>query len=591
MSAQLTNSIQLLVSNVTNAAQQQSSSNSYNNFDSDPDVFSAALDNAAKSYADKSENKVTSQKNDYAKDTKNTKDTHSAKTQEVKEDTATPQTGTENNKVKDSSQTDKSQTDKIKQEVTSQEESKEESLPETPSDEMSVQTMQPVNEQSAIMPAIDTNVQKNAIANEQILANIDCPQENNTTSQKPETVKPLQAAQNVQIVETQVQTDDVPQIDTQTLKNIQNTAENATGQISTAIDESQTTTTATDSAIKESKFDNVQTAPTKTAVQDLASDMSKVTANVEVEQTEQPEIKVLTPSDTKIEKTPEIKVTQEVAASIEENVNTVANNIENKDTTSKIKDKAVAQMTAMEDKNTVVTQTTVQQESSSNQQNNNNLTQNNAQEQVVKMSMESNTGSSNVQINGLETFVSKMDAQLSAASNASSSMQNTLNTNSIMEQVNKQFEQLQQSTANKVSIVLQPENLGRVSVEIMNTKDGITAKMMTDSQQVKDLFDKNIEALKSNLSAQGVNVNNIKVECAQESSNNAMNFEREQFNQSFNNPNSSNHNQTNQSNSQTVYTNTDNLNFDDAETDINSGVEIKNIQTMIKHNGKVDYKV
>ena len=305
----------------------------------------------------------------------------------------------------------------------------------------------------------------------------------------------------------------------------------------------------------------------------------------------EPEIKVLTPSDTKIEKTPEIKVTQEVAASIEENVNTVANNIENKDTTSKIKDKAVAQMTAMEDKNTVVTKTTVQQESSSNQQNNNNLTQNNAQEQVVKMSMESNTGSSNVQINGLETFVSKMDAQLSAASNASSSMQNTLNTNSIMEQVNKQFEQLQQSASNKVSIVLQPENLGRVSVEIMNTKDGITAKMMTDSQQVKDLFDKNIEALKSNLSAQGVNVNNIKVECTQESANNAMNFEREQFNQSFNNPNNSNHNQTNQPDTQTVYANTDNMNFDEVETDINSGVEIKNTQTIIQHNGKVDYKV
>ena len=257
--------------------------------------------------------------------------------------------------------------------------------------------------------------------------------------------------------------------------------------------------------------------------------------------------------------------------------------------TSKIKDKAVAQMTAMEDKNTVVTQTTAQE--SSSQQQNGNLSQNNAQEQVVKMSVEANSDTGNVQFNGAENFVSKMDAGLSAASKTSSSMQNTLNTNSIMEQVNKQFEHLQQSTANKVTIVLQPENLGRVSVEIMNTKDGITAKMMTDSQQVKDLFDKNIEALKSNLSAQGVNVNNIKVECAQESSNNAMNFEREQFNQSFNNPNSSNHNQTNQSNSQTVYTNTDNLNFDDAETDINSGVEIKNIQTMIKHNGKVDYKV
>ena len=69
--------------------------------------------------------------------------------------------------------------------------------------------------------------------------------------------------------------------------------------------------------------------------------------------------------------------------------------------------------------------------------------------------------------------------------------------------------------SNKVSIVLQPENLGRVSVEIMSSKDGLVAKMTTDTQQVKELFDKNVEALKSNLSSQGVNVNSIKVECSQ----------------------------------------------------------------------------
>ena len=58
MSAQFTNSIQLLVSNT--ASDLTSSSKSYNNFE-DTDAFSAALDNATKSYADKSENKTNVQ--------------------------------------------------------------------------------------------------------------------------------------------------------------------------------------------------------------------------------------------------------------------------------------------------------------------------------------------------------------------------------------------------------------------------------------------------------------------------------------------------------------------------------------------------
>lgn len=544
MSAQLTNSIQLLVSNVSNPAQSSASSNSYNNYDADTDAFGAALDNATKSYADKSENKVTSQKNDYAKDTKDVQNTKTAD-KELKEETPKQQTDT-------TTQTDKKQTDST--EKTEQNKQTDNST----QTEVQQQAQTDVNVQNAAAAVvIENSSAKNIIANEQILSNVDCEQQN----QIPVKTENISASVAVE-----------PEIDPEALKSA---IENGKEQISADIDSVQTVQK------------NQQAGVLKTAAENLASDMSKLTANVE--QTQEADIQVLTPADTKETKAPVIKVTQEVAASIEENANTIANNLENKDTTSKIKDKAVAQMTAMEDKNTVVTQTTVQE--SSSQQQNGNLPQNNAQEQVVKMSVEANSDTGNVQFNGAENFVSKMDAGLSAASKTSSSMQNTLNTNSIMEQVNKQFEQLQQSASNKVSIVLQPENLGRVSVEIMNTKDGITAKMMTDSQQVKDLFDKNIEALKSNLSAQGVNVNNIKVECTQESANNAMNFEREQFNQSFNNPNNSNHNQTNQPDTQTVYANTDNMNFDEVETDINSGVEIKNTQTIIQHNGKVDYKV
>ena len=154
----------------------------------------------------------------------------------------------------------------------------------------------------------------------------------------------------------------------------------------------------------------------------------------------------------------------------------------------------------------------------------------------------------------------------------------------------EQFEEMQKSGNNKVSIILQPENLGKVSVEIMNSKDGIVAKMTTDSQQVKELFDKNVEALKSNLSSQGVNVNNIKVECSQESANHAMNFEQQQFNQSFNGQQNS-HNQANQSHQQSNSAYESSYETSSQEAEPNQGVEIKNTDTLIKHNGKVDYSV
>ena len=473
MSAQLTNSIQLLVTNVSNTAQSSASSNSYNNYDTDTDAFGAALDSATKSYADKTENKTVTQTNDYAKDTKDVQNAQNANNKNVKENTPEQQTD----------KTTQPQTDKTQTTASEKTEQTDNSTQtDTPQ-----QSQADVNVQNAATAVLMETTTKNVMANEQLLSNINCEQQ----PQQPE-VKEVKPQTTVTAAETQ--------IDSEVLKSA---VENGKEQITADIDNTQTT------------VKNQQNGIAKNTVDNLASDMSKVTANVEVEQTAEPAVKVITPADTKAEEAPVIKVTQEVAANIEENVNNIANNIENKDTTSKIKDKAVAQMTAMEDKNAVVTQTTAQ-ESSSNQQNNSGLPQNNAQEQVAKMSVEANSDTANLpadtQLNGSETFVSKMDAQLSAASKTSSSMQNTLNTNSIMEQVNKQFEQLQQSASNKVSIVLQPENLGRVSVEIMNTKDGITAKMMTDSQQVKDLFDKNIEALKSNLSAQGVNVNNIKVE-------------------------------------------------------------------------------
>ena len=73
-----------------------------------------------------------------------------------------------------------------------------------------------------------------------------------------------------------------------------------------------------------------------------------------------------------------------------------------------------------------------------------------------------------------------------------------------------------------------------------------------------------------------------------------MNFERNQFEQSFNNQQNPHGNHANQSDRdvKTTYTaDFGNANDFDEQTEPNQGVEIKNTQTIIKHNGKVDYTV
>ncbi len=534
MTAQYTNSIQFLVANTTPDLASSSSAKTYNDYDPNGDVFSAALDNATKSYADKSENKVSSKDNDYAKDTK---DLSKTDTKETKQEIDNQDS--QSNQIDDKNQSSSTQEVKSEQSEQTSTEKTENQTDNNQSTTDSAQQISQTQQQNAVTIVLTDTSTQNAMANEQLLSNIE--------GEIPAETTQIKAAADISVQD----------VDAQTLKQVQENAQLPQQKENRSKD-------AVVQSVKNSPENHTDVKPAETSAV------------------------AITPADTEAEKAPVIKVTQEVAANTKEN--SLANAMENKDTTSKIKDKAVAQMTALEDTNTVVTQSSTADTSS--QQQNGTLNGNNAQEQIMKMSVEANSDVTAGTLTGTETFASKMDVQLSAAAKTSSSvLQNQLNQSSILEQVNKQFEQLQQTGNNKVSIVLQPENLGRVSVEIMNSKDGITAKMLTDNQQVKDLFDKNIEALKSNLSSQGVNVNNIKVECTQESANNAMNFERDQFSQSFDNPhNSNNHNQTNQSNSQTSYT-MDTSGLEDSDIDVNSGVEIKNTQTIIQHNGKVDYKV
>lgn len=648
MTAEFTQSIQISPSNLM--ADTVSAKPDYTNMDDG--AFSSALDNASKSYMDKTENKTDniSDKKDYSQKTKDIKEsqkdyhteneTSSEKVQpkeednyQVKDDKTTDKTVQDNDdSVKENAPADKASQNKNKNEnnneISSENEVDEntEDIQKTNKPEIGASALKAVEQlleniqnntavisdtveqtvsvqnqpKTEAVKTTDTVQNTNSIANEQILANIEYSDEAELF-EKLQTIKNLDPEELKKLIETAknssanaetapVQTNAAN--NTVLQKTVEDSLKNIAHEVSAEDIEVKTeTNTNTNTNTQKTTTDNINNAQTlnlKTAKENLAADTSRLTANIEqaAEQpVEQTQAKPVTPSDTKSQEAPTIKVTQEVASQVKENVSA---NIENKDTTSKVKDKAVQTMIALQDTDTTVTESKIA--NNNNTKNNSSMNQNmtNAGETAVKLSVDQSAVNQN-QITGAETFVNKLDAQLNSMKNASNQAK-TLNQSDIMSQVSSKFEQLQQSGNNKVSIVLQPESLGKVSVEIMNSKDGIVAKMTTDSQQVKELFDKNVEALKSNLSSQGVNVNNIKVECSQESSNNAMNFEREQFNQSFENRQNG-QNQANHSNKDTQTYTSDYSTSSETEAEAEEGREIKNTQTIIKHNGKVDYTV
>jgi flagellar hook-length control protein FliK len=63
----------------------------------------------------------------------------------------------------------------------------------------------------------------------------------------------------------------------------------------------------------------------------------------------------------------------------------------------------------------------------------------------------------------------------------------------------------------KISMILNPSSLGKVNLQLMNTKEGLMAQFTVISQDVKDILMKGLEGLKESLLAQGVNVDNVSV--------------------------------------------------------------------------------
>ncbi len=79
----------------------------------------------------------------------------------------------------------------------------------------------------------------------------------------------------------------------------------------------------------------------------------------------------------------------------------------------------------------------------------------------------------------------------------------------IIEQISKQLDGMHNNS--KLSLVLNPGSLGKVNVQILNTKDGLMALFTVATNDARDLIMKGLDGLKESLLAQGVNIDNVSV--------------------------------------------------------------------------------
>lgn len=113
---------------------------------------------------------------------------------------------------------------------------------------------------------------------------------------------------------------------------------------------------------------------------------------------------------------------------------------------------------------------------------------------------------------------------------ASASNQVNISKEDVLAQIHSKLQMMNSTSNAKLTMVLNPESLGKVSIQLINTKDGLTAELQVASQTVKDILDSNLSNLKDTLSAQGVQVNDMSVKVSQSENNADMDYTEQESN-------------------------------------------------------------
>lgn len=168
----------------------------------------------------------------------------------------------------------------------------------------------------------------------------------------------------------------------------------------------------------------------------------------------------------------------------------------------------------------------------------------------------------------------------------------------ILDQIRAKFAVSKQNGLQKITIGLTPESLGKVTVEIVKGQNGISAHLLADNPQAKEILDKNLDGLKSVLQSQGVNVNNVNVKVAEagrssDSNNNMFQNEDGQFNQGSNGEHSRGDNSSNQERrSEYEFMQNNAMQADNSEVeDTTNTVQMEKTVSIKGGNGKISYKL
>ena len=215
----------------------------------------------------------------------------------------------------------------------------------------------------------------------------------------------------------------------------------------------------------------------------------------------------------------------------------------------------------------------------------------NAQDEVIKLQIENVDSDSNTPV----TFAfDKSIKNISATNNQVKleGLTKELNTNDILNQIGSKFEQLKDGSSTKITMTLRPNDLGRVTIELLSGANGITTNIIAQNSQVKELLDKNIDILKQQLAQQGVNVQNVQVKTVEQNAQTGLNnsfSDKNQNEQNYNqNQNNGKNNESSHEQKHKNYKYNQNNIIENIDFDNNSEKTTASINTL---RGKVSYNL
>ncbi|HBG48451.1 MAG TPA: hypothetical protein DDW90_02890 [Cyanobacteria bacterium UBA9971] len=170
--------------------------------------------------------------------------------------------------------------------------------------------------------------------------------------------------------------------------------------------------------------------------------------------------------------------------------------------------------------------------------------------------------------------------------------------NSVLNQLKDKIS-LDASGKSQINIILRPENLGKVNINLVSQNGVLTAQITAENHQVKDILNKGLEILKQNMADQGINVGKMVVNVQEPNlSNQNMNSEQNYKNLEQENANTSNMNyqsdKQNHSKDSSSASLNDKLYEFDEEIENENETNESNIsagQSSVMSTGRVDYKV